>query len=72
MTGAASAIAQGFRACYPSKDDHKDASDAALEAMRRQWGICLGATAEALESCGALPHALRITFYREAGLEIYD
>ncbi len=72
MSGAATTVARGMKACYPCKEDHPHASDDQLEAMRRQWGICLGATAEALESAGVLPHALRITFYREAGLAIYS
>jgi hypothetical protein len=70
VTKQGASIAAAFKSTYPSPEDHKNASPVELEAMRRQWGICLGGTAEALESLGLLHD--RIAFYRLAGLAIYD
>ena len=62
-------------ACYPATEDSSDPIQAridCLEARRRQWGICLGALSEALVRSGTLPEPLKLAFFREAGLAIYD
>lgn len=72
MTATAARIAEAFRVVCPSQEDHRGATPETLEAMRRAWGICVGATAEALESMGELPRSRRLEFYRGCGVEVCD
>lgn len=72
MTATAAQVAAALRACYPTQDDHRKASSEELEAMRRQWGICVGAVAEALQAQGELPQSRRLEFYQGCGVEVYN
>ncbi len=72
MTATSVKVAAAFLAVYPSQDDHRSATPDELEAMQQAWGICVGATAEALESLGELPQSSRLEFYRGCGVNVYD
>jgi len=72
MTDACSHVAAAMLACYPRPIDFRNERPEMLEARQSQWGICLGALAEALARSGALPPTLRSEFYRAAGLKLYD
>jgi len=72
MTLTARRVAAGLKAVLPCSDDHRDATPEMLEAMRRAWGVCVGAVAEALQAEHQILHHQRIEFYRLCGVEIYD
>lgn len=72
MTTTASKLAEALKTVLPSSEDHRNASPEELELMRRQWGICVGATIEALQSEGHASARERLDFYRLCGVVIYD
>lgn len=72
MTALAAHVAAALKCCYPTQNDNPRATPEEMEAMRRQWGVCVGAAAEALQRWGALPYELRLEFYQGCGIEVYD